>query len=138
MDLYAIFINLTKAFYTVNREALWVILSKLGCPNKFVNLIRLSHDELTGLVFSGREASEPLNIPNRIKQGRILAPVLFNLFFTCILNHAVRDVKQGVYLRYRLDGSLFDLHPLRARTIIIERIFLEALFTDNCTLMTQK
>ena len=31
MDLFAVFIDLTKASDTVNREALWVLLSKLGC-----------------------------------------------------------------------------------------------------------
>ena len=41
MDLVAVFTDLTKAFDTVNKEALWVILSKLGCPTKFVNLILL-------------------------------------------------------------------------------------------------
>ena len=51
MDLVAVFIDLTKAFDTVNREALWVILSKLGLP-KFVNLIRQFHDDMTGQVLS--------------------------------------------------------------------------------------
>ena len=40
MDLVAVFIDLTKAFDTDNREAFWVVLSKLGCPTKFVNLVR--------------------------------------------------------------------------------------------------
>ena len=43
----------------------------------------------------------------------MLAPVLFNLFFTCLLTHTVRDLDQGVYLRYRLDGSLFNVRHLR-------------------------
>ena len=51
MDLFAIFIDLTKAFDTVNREALWSTHSKLGCPAKFVNLIRQFHDDMTGEVF---------------------------------------------------------------------------------------
>ena len=46
MDLLAVFINPTKAFDTVNREALWVILSKLWYPTKFVNLIRQFHDDV--------------------------------------------------------------------------------------------
>jgi len=41
MNLYAVFVDLTKAFDTVNRDALWVVLKKLGCPQKFNNLIRL-------------------------------------------------------------------------------------------------
>ena len=92
MDLVAVFIDLTKAFDTVNKEALWVILSKLDCPTKFVNLIRQFHDDMTGQVLSDSEASEPFSISNGVKQGCMLAPVLFNLFFTCVLNHAMRDL----------------------------------------------
>ena len=84
MDLVAVFIDLTKVFDTVNREVLWVILSKLGYPTKFVNLIHQFHDEMTGQV---------LTISNGVKQGCVLAPVLFNLFFTCVLNHAIRDLE---------------------------------------------
>ena len=40
MDFFAVSINLTKAFYTVRREALWVILVKLGCPRTSVNITR--------------------------------------------------------------------------------------------------
>ena len=76
--------DLTKAFDTVNREARWVILSKLGCPTKFVNLIRQFHDEMTGQVLSDGEASEPFSISNGVKQGCVLASVLFNLFYTCV------------------------------------------------------
>ena len=43
-DLHLLFIDLTKAFYTVNRAALWAILSKLGCPPRFVQIIRSFHD----------------------------------------------------------------------------------------------
>ena len=93
MDLVTAFIDLTKAFDTVNREALWVILSKLGSPTKFVNPIRQFRDDMSGEVLSDVEASEP----NGIKQGCVLAPVLFNLFFTFVLNHAIRYLELGVY-----------------------------------------
>ena len=138
MDLYVIFIDLTKAFDTVNREALWIILSKLGCPDKFVNLIRQFHDNMTGQVLSNGEVSEPFNITNGVKQGCVLAPVLFNLFFTCVLSHAIKDLDLGVYLRYRLDGSLFDLRRLNAKTKVVERMIMEALFADDCALMAHK
>ena len=81
MDLVAVFIDLTKT-YTVNREALWVILSKLGCPTKFMNRIHQFHDDMTGQVLLHGEASEPFSISNGVRQGCVLAPVLFNLFFT--------------------------------------------------------
>ena len=84
MDLYAVFIDLRKAFDTVNRKALWTILAKLGCPRKFVQLIRLFHDGMVGQVVSNGVTSEPFEISNGVKQGCVLAPVLFNLFFTCV------------------------------------------------------
>ena len=31
-DLYAVFVDLTKAFDAVNKDALWKILNKTGCP----------------------------------------------------------------------------------------------------------
>ena len=71
---------------------------------------------MTGEVLSGGEPSDRFNISNGVKQGCVLAPVLFNLFFTQVLLHAVRDLKLDVYLKYRLDGSLFDLRRLAAKT----------------------
>ena len=32
VSLYQVFVDLTKAFDTVSRSALWIILGKLGCP----------------------------------------------------------------------------------------------------------
>ncbi|XP_029766781.1 uncharacterized protein LOC112117806 [Terrapene carolina triunguis] len=135
MHLYAVFIDLTKAFDTVNREALWTILTRLGCPRKFVQIIHLFHDSMTGEVLSDGATSAPFNITNGVKQGCVLAPVLFNLFFACVLNHALKDLDQGIYLKYRHDGSLFDLRRLNAKTKTVQKLLLEALFADDCALM---
>ena len=58
--LYAVFVDLTKAFDTVNRVALWAILRTLGCPAKFTTLIRLLHDYMTGEVLSDGEPSRKI------------------------------------------------------------------------------
>ncbi|XP_076028432.1 uncharacterized protein LOC143017527 [Oratosquilla oratoria] len=105
MDLYAVFIDLTKAF---NR------------------------------VLSGGEVSEPFNISNGVKHGCVLAPILFNLFFIYGLNHAFRDLDLGVYLRFRFEGSVFDLRRLNTKTKTTEKLILEAFFADDCALMAHK
>ena len=135
MDFYAVFIDLTKAFDMVNREALWVILSKLGCPRKFTHIICLFHDGMVGLVLVTGDTSAPFEILNGVKQGCVLAPVLFNLFFTCVLNHALKDLDRGIYIKYRLNGSLLDLRRLRAKTKRVETLVTEVLFADDCALM---
>ncbi|KAK3726781.1 hypothetical protein RRG08_059851 [Elysia crispata] len=106
-----------------------------GCPRKFVHLSSQFHDNITGTVLSageeGGETSEPFGISNGVKLGCVLTPVLFNLLFTCDLNHAVRDIEDGVIVKYRPDGSLFDLCHLNAKTKTIEIIILNALFSDD-------
>ena len=98
MDLYAVFIELTKAFNRVNGEALWIILSDLGCPDKFVSHIRQFHDDMSGQVLSGGEVSEPFNINSGIRQGFVFWPWSCSIpFFACILSHATRDLDLRVH-----------------------------------------
>ena len=39
IDLFAAFIDLTKAFDTVSRDGLWKILATFGCPPKSVTIL---------------------------------------------------------------------------------------------------
>ena len=135
MPLFSVFKDLTKAFDTVDREALWTVLERIGCPPKFKSMIRLFHDGVTGQVLSNGNVTEAFVISNGVKQGCVLAPVLFNVFFTCMLSHAVRDLKKGVYIRYRLDSSLFDLRRLTAETKSLQSLLQEVLFADDCALV---
>ena len=48
---------------------------------------------------------------------------------------AIRDLEQGVYLRYRLDGYLF---AKTAKTKTEKKTVLEALFADDCALMAHR
>ena len=90
---------------------------------------------MSGSILCDGDTSTPFDISNGVKQGCVLAHVLFNLFFTCVLTHALRHLKTGIYIRYRLDESLFDLRRLRAQTKTIKRLILEALFADDGALL---
>ena len=52
-----------------------------------------------------------------------------------MLTRALHDVERGVYLRYILDGSLFHLRKLNAKTKTLERLNPDALFAEVCALM---
>ncbi|KAK6171800.1 hypothetical protein SNE40_018229 [Patella caerulea] len=54
------------------------------------------------------------------------------------MRHQPRYQGLGVYLRYRHDGSLFNLHRLESKTKVVDKIILEALFADDCALMAHK
>ena len=55
----------------------------------------------------------PFKITNGVKQGCLLAPTVFTLFFTMILQHVTEDLddEDGVYIRFRIDVSLFNVSP---------------------------
>ena len=49
-DMFVAFVDLSKAFDIVPRGMLWGVLSKVGCPPKFVNLVRQFHDGMEASV----------------------------------------------------------------------------------------
>nr|KAG5695709.1 hypothetical protein BaRGS_022386 [Batillaria attramentaria] len=99
-----------------------------------VNINNLKHARF-GTSAGNGGVTEAFEISNGVKQGCVLAPVLFNVFFTCMLSHAVRGLEKGVFIRYRLDGSLFDLRRLTAKTKCSKDLLQEALFADDCALV---
>ena len=86
-DLYMAFIDLSKAFDSVDRDLLWKVLHKCGCPTRFVELIRCLHDGMSLKIRIGGELSEPFVVSRGVKQGCVLAPVLFNTYVHCTVHH---------------------------------------------------
>ena len=79
--------------------------------------------------------SDSFPISDGVKQGCVLAPTLFSIFFSIILREAKEDLPDGIYVRFRTDSSLFNLQRLLARTKTIEEIITELLFADDCALL---
>ena len=86
-----------QAFDMVNREALWTLLEKQGSPANFVSIIRDFHDGMCERVSAGGKLSDPFNVTNGVKQGCILAPLLFVLFYAAMLNEAMSKTVAIIY-----------------------------------------
>ena len=50
MPVYIAFVDLTKAFDLVNRDGLFTVLSKIGCPPKLQSMIEYFHTDTKGTV----------------------------------------------------------------------------------------
>lgn len=44
------FLDQTESFDSVNHQALWTILSKYGCSEMLIRILRLSHDSIPAAV----------------------------------------------------------------------------------------
>ena len=53
-----------------------------------------------------------------------------------MLREAKEDLSDGIYIRFRTDGSLFNHRRLLARTKTIEELMTELLFADDCALLS--
>ena len=79
--------------------------------------------------------SDSFPISNGVKQGCVPAPALFSTFFSIMLREAKEDLPDGIYIRFRTDGSLFNLRRLLALTKTIEELITELLFAYDCALL---
>ena len=107
--LFIAFIDLTKAFDLVSRSGLFTLLQRIGCPLKLLQMSRSFHDNMQGAVQYDGSSSDPFPINSGVKQGCVLAPTLFGIFFSLLLKHAFDFSDDGIYIRTRSDGKLFNL-----------------------------
>ena len=130
-------VDLTKAFDTVSRKGMWQIMERLGCPPRFLNMVIQLHDDQRGQVRLNGDLSEPFAISNGVKQGCVLAPSLFSIFFSMMLRQATEDLNDddSIYIRYRLDGNIFNLRRLQAHTKTQEQLIRDLLFADDTALV---
>ena len=98
---YMVFVDFSKAFDTFGRTELWQLLRKYGCPEKFTTIIEALHTEMIANVSVGGEVSESFGVTNGVKQGCVLAPTLFSIFLSAMLDEAFRDMGDGVYIQSR-------------------------------------
>ena len=81
--------------------------------------------------------SEAFNICSGVKQGCVLAPTLFGVFFSVLLKHAFRTTNAGIFLRSRTDGKLFNLARLRSKTKVSQVLLRDFLFVNDAALVAQ-
>ena len=98
VPLYTCFVDLQKAYDSVDRSLLRVVLARFGVPPEMVDIVRQFHDGMRACVRLDRgRVSEWFEVSHGLRQGCVLAPLLFNIFFTEVLgsidNRCEEDVE---------------------------------------------
>ena len=130
--LHTLFVDFKKVFDSVNRKALWTVLGKFGCPEKFANIIKASYTGSTAIVQSGGSTSEELKILTGVKQGCVFARTLFSIHLTAVIKMAFDGDDGGIQFDYRLDGRLFNRSRFNAKSLVHQTAAKMQLFADDC------
>ena len=89
LPLFMCFIDLQKAYDLVDRFLLWKVLARYGVPAKLISIIRQFHDGMRACVrLDSGETSEWFAVEQGLRQGCVIAPDLFNIFFVAVLTVA--------------------------------------------------
>ena len=138
-QLHAAFVDLTKAFDLVSRQGLFSILRRLGLPLTLVSLVESFHENTEARVQFDGAISECFHFDSGVKQGCVLAPTLFAVFFACLLVEALMAANTddaGVLLRTRGDSRLLKPSDLRSTRKSYTVLLQELLFADDCALVS--
>ena len=83
------FIDLQKAHDSVDRELLWAVPTHFGVPEKMPTVIHQFHKGMRARARTDDgEKSEWFDVTQGLRQGCVLSPLLFNVFFAAVI-HAV-------------------------------------------------
>jgi len=70
---FSAFVDLRDAFDCLSRPALWLLLTRLGTPEKIVRLFRVLYDNTASCVRAGGIQSSWFQIETGVRQGCVLA-----------------------------------------------------------------
>ena len=84
--VYGCFLDISKAFDTVNHSIMIDKLHKLGIPASLVNIIEYWYDNQYVNVRFKNSFSEEWKIGNGVRQGGVLSGILFNIYIDSLLD----------------------------------------------------
>ena len=64
---------------------------------------------MTARIHFNGTHSEPISVENGVKQGDIVAPTLFTIYFAVVFLVAFYENPDGIYIRYQTSGKIFNL-----------------------------
>ena len=99
-------------------------------PPHLLAVVMSFHENMYSTVCYNCATSEAFPVSSRVKQGCVLAPMLFGIFFSMLFQHAFKDCSEGVYIHTRADGNLYNIAKTKTTKVLI----CELLFADDAAL----
>ena len=106
LPLVAIFIDFLKAFDSIHRERMFMILQAYGIPDNIIKAVMIMYDNSSAIVMSNDGETEPFKTSAGVLQGDTLAPYLFII----VLDYVMRQALSSTY-----EETGIVLEPRRSR-----------------------
>ena len=111
-DVFWVFMDLEKAYDTIDRHGIWQMLRVYGVGGKLLKAVQSFYVESRACVRVGNDMSEWFLVNVGLRQGCVMSPWLFNVY----LDGVVREVN-GKVLRKGLEllsanGGRFEINQL--------------------------
>ena len=128
-NIYCCFIDYNKAFDCVDHNKVWKILKEMGIRDHLTCLLRNLYAGQVGMVRTEHGTTDWLQIGNRVCQGCILSPCLFNLCAEYIMRNAgLEEAQSGIKiagrninnLRYADDNTLMAESKEEVKSLLIK------------------
>ena len=105
---YAFFLDIRKAYDTVQHDGLWYKLWDMGVKGKMWWIIKDMYKESRSVVFLEGQKSSSFKVEQGVAQGCSLSPILFSVFINDLLKE-VENAKLGIELNNgkTISGMLF-------------------------------
>jgi hypothetical protein len=123
LQLYLAFIDFTKAYDNINWDALWQVFCTYGVLTHFISLLEDLHLGTHAAMWLGGHLGRNFPITNGVRQGCVVAPLLFNVSLDFIVKEALRALPNcGVEIEFWSGGELVytpGSGPLSLATIAV-------------------
>ena len=136
-ELHILFVDLRKAYDSVPRSALWMVLEKFGVPPHMLDIIRSLHNGMSANIRVRGRVSEAFGVTNGLRQGCTLAPLLFNSYFAVVVVHwRSTSSVPGFPLWHRIGCRLVG--DRTAKRQLREAAVAESQYADDAALFTSR
>jgi hypothetical protein len=138
--VYALFVDLSKAFDSINHSKLWSRLERLGVSHKFIAFLKNLYNSVRAKIRTPFGESDYFLLEKGVLQGESLSPKLFTLFIDEIVNilhsssiPSLKIAAMDIHLLLYADDIVLLAHnavELQSKIEILRKFF------DDCGLNT--
>ena len=99
VSLFMCFIDLQKAYDTVDRTLLWQVFTRIGVPPQMIAVIRQFYDRMRAYVrLDDGVCSDWFKVEQGLRQGCALSPLLFNILLAAMLTVVLQGFSENTVI----------------------------------------